>query len=112
MFFEKKVLIYRKRDRETWDKIKKILKDAGIRGVSAGHYTQEKIPVGGYSMLDPRDFGRNGRINRDIYYVRVPVSAESSALEAIRSHAVNAEIVSDEELAKDAPERHPVSHND
>ena len=112
MFFKKKVLIYRKRDRETWSRIKAILKEAGIKGVSAGRYMQERIPVGGYSMMDPRDYGPNGRIDRNVYFIKVSESLTAAALDAIRAHAVTAEIMSDEELEKDAPDRHPVKHSE
>ena len=112
MLFEKKTLVYRKRDRETWSRIKAILKDAGIKGVSAGRYMQERIPVGGYSMMDPRDYGPNGRIDRNVYFIRVRESQAAAALDAIRAHAVTAEVMSDEELSQDAPDRHPVKHSD
>ena len=37
MLFEKKVTIYKKKDRETWEKIRDVLKGAGLKGVSASH---------------------------------------------------------------------------
>ena len=45
--FEKKTVIFKKRDRETWQQIKAALKEAGLRGVRAGHYLQETVMGGG-----------------------------------------------------------------
>ena len=41
--FEKRVDIFKKRDRETWLQIKAALKEAGLPGVRAGHYLQETV---------------------------------------------------------------------
>ncbi len=70
--FEKKVDFYKKKDRDTWLQIRKALAEEGIRHVSAGHYFGDSLApngIGGY--LDPRNYGANGKIDRDIYYVRV-----------------------------------------
>ena len=65
--FEKRVYIFKKRDRETWDRIRTVLKEAGLTGVKSGHYLQETVMGGGCgAKLDPRDFGGHGRIDREI----------------------------------------------
>ena len=70
--FEKRAVIYKRRDRETWKKIKTALRESDFRGVRAGHYYQETVMAGGCgAKLDPRDFGPNGRIDRDIYWIKV-----------------------------------------
>ena len=84
--FEKKVLIYRKKDKDTWWRIREALRQGGIRRVSTAN------GIGG--MLDPRDFGAGGRIDRDTYYIRVPASEEERAQQCIRSSGLVAEIES------------------
>ena len=87
--FQKRVPIFKKRDRETWKEIKDALKEAGLSGVKAGHYRQETVMGGGCgAKLDPRDFGGRGRIDRDIYWVEVPVEAEEEAREILRRKGI------------------------
>lgn len=87
--FEKRVDIFKKRDKETWTQIKNTLKEAGIPGVKAGHYLQETVMGGGCgAKLDPRDFGPNGKIDREIYWVRVPEAEEENAREALRQAGI------------------------
>lgn len=105
--FEKKVLIFRKRDRETWEKIKDTLKKAQIH-FSSSSYEQDNIPVGGYSAMDPRDFGRGGRIDRRIYTVSVKESLRDQALAQIRRAGIMAEVEDLESLTKDASLKHRV----
>ena len=104
-WFEKKVLIYRRRDRQTWEKIREVLSKEGIR-FSASHYEQDNIPVGGYSAMDPRNFGNGGRIDRQIYTVRVKESAATSAREALRSAGIVAEVEDVESLTRDASRKY------
>lgn len=83
--FEKRVEIFKKRDRESWQQIRAALKAAGLRGVRAGHYLQETVMGGGCgAKLDPRDFGARGRIDRDIYWVKVPEAQEQAARDILR----------------------------
>lgn len=85
MHHRKYVTIYRKKDRETWKKIRKALKDAGIRHVHAGHFLQDPVGINGIGgMVDPRDFGVGHVVDRDVYYIDVPEDAESEAREAAR----------------------------
>ena len=39
--FDEMIDFYRKKDKDTWEKIRKALKDAGVRHVRAGHYFGE-----------------------------------------------------------------------
>ena len=87
--FEKRVDIFKKRDRETWLEIKKALKDGGLKGFHAGHYLQETVMGGGCgAKLDPRDFGGHGRIDREIYYVDVKQCDEEKAREILRQSGI------------------------
>ena len=72
MWFSKKVTIYKKKDRETWQKIKTALKDAGLKGFRASSYDVDSLSVCGCgSKLDPRNFGANGKIDRQVYFIDV-----------------------------------------
>lgn len=104
--FEKKVPVFKKRDKETWKKIREALKEAGIRA-GAGHYQMENIVQAGYAGLDIRNLGPRGRIDRDIYYVNVKESEKDRALEVIRSAGLVTEIMTVEEMMQDAPKNHP-----
>lgn len=87
--FEKRVEIFKKRDRETWQQIRDALKEAGLPGVKAGHYLQETVMGGGCgAKLDPRDFGGRGRIDRDIYWVKVLAADEDRAREILRRSGI------------------------
>ena len=101
--FEKKVDIFRKKDRETWLKIKQALKEAGIKGVSAGHYLQDSVMAGGCgAKLDPRDFGAKGKIDHDIYFVKVKESQAEAARAELTKRGIVAEVKSQKELMTDA----------
>ena len=100
--FEKKETIYKKKDGETWKKIRKVLKDAGI-GMSAGHYLQDAVMACGCgAKLDPRDFGAKGKVDHDIYYIKVRAEDVPGALQVIRQNGLKAEVVSSETLMQDA----------
>ena len=87
--FEKRVDIFKKRDRETWLKIRAALKEAGLPGVKAGHYLQETVMGGGCgAKLDPRNFGSRGTIDRDIYWVKVIAGDEEKAREILRKNGI------------------------
>ena len=54
--FEKKIDIYKKKDKATWIQIKTALKEGGLTGFKAGHYLQESVMAGGCgAKLDPRE---------------------------------------------------------
>ena len=91
--FEKRVDIFKKRDKETWLKIKEALKEAGLPGVKAGHYLQETVMGGGCgAKLDPRNFGAKGVIDRDIYWVKVIAGDEEKVCEILRQNGIVAEV--------------------
>ena len=99
--FEKKVTIYKKRDKDVWKQIKASLKASDLKGVKAGHYFQETVTGGGCgAKLDPRDFGGRGRIDRDIYWVKVNEADEAKALEILKKDGLVAGIEKD--VLKDA----------
>ena len=87
--FEKRVDIFKKRDRETWLQIRAALKEAGLPGVKSGHYLQETVMGGGCgAKLDPRNFGSRGAIDRDIYWVKVIAGDEEKAREFLRRNGI------------------------
>ena len=101
--FEKKVTIFKKKDRPQWLKIKAALKEAGLKGVRSGHYLQDSVMAGGCgAKLDPRDFGPKGKIDHDIYYIRVRLNDVQPALDLIRQNGLVAEVKSTEDLTRDA----------
>ena len=78
---EKKEILYSVKGNQTeWKKLKKALKDAGIRGVSSDVWLDEAPVCGCGAHLAVRDFGPNGKIDRSIYTLRVPVSEMEDAL--------------------------------
>ena len=105
--FKKRVPIFKKRDRETWAQIRAALKEAKLPGVRAGHYLQETVMGGGCgAKLDPRDFGGNGRIDRDIYWVEVPEELETQARDILRSRGI-VPVVEENVLLDAALRKHP-----
>lgn len=89
MFGEKKVTIFQNKDKDTWKKIKKALKDEGIKHVSSGHYFGDSIsPNGIGGMVDPRDFAAGHQIDRDIYYIEVPENEQEDAIRAAKKHGL------------------------
>lgn len=94
--FEKRVDIFKKRDKETWLQIKTALKEAGFPGVKSGHYLQETVMGGGCgAKLDPRNFGAKGVIDRDIYWVKVIAGDEEKAREILRQNGIVTEVQDD-----------------
>lgn len=94
--FEKKVTIFKKKDRPQWLKIKAALKEAGLKGVRSGHYLQDSVMAGGCgAKLDPRDFGPKGKIDHDIYYIKVNETDEEKAKEILRENGLTAGIAED-----------------
>ena len=96
MFFEKKVTIFKKKDRETWQRIKDTLKAEGFKGVRAGHYFADTLCACGCgSKLDPRNFGAKGKIDRDIYYVDVRKDDVEKATAILQAHGVEVVVEDD-----------------
>ncbi|MBE7008083.1 MAG: hypothetical protein E7422_02900 [Ruminococcaceae bacterium] len=101
--FEKRVYLFKKRDRETWQQIKAALKDAGLRGVRSGHYLQDVVMAGGCgAKLDPRDFGARGKIDHDIYWVKVPEDDLGRAQDILRQNGIVAAVEDERDLMTDA----------
>ena len=102
--FEKKVVIFKKRDKEAWEKIRDALKSDGLT-VYAKHYNQEVVQAGGCgSKLDPRDFAGKGKVDREIYVIRVKKEDEPSARESLKKHGLVSVI--DDSVLMDASKRH------
>lgn len=96
MFFEKKVTIFKKKDRETWQKIKDTLKAEDFKGVRASHYFADTLCACGCgSKLDPRNFGAKGKIDRDIYFVDVRKDDADRATAVLQAHGIDAAIEED-----------------
>lgn len=87
--FKKRVEIFKKRDRESWQAIRDVLKESGLPGVKSGHYLQETVLGGGCgAKLDPRDFGIKGKIDRDIYWVSVLEEDADKARDILRRSGI------------------------
>lgn len=72
MWFAKKVTLFKRKDRETWQKVRDALRECGFKGVRASHYAIDSLNACGCgSKLDPRNFGAKGYIDRDVYFVDV-----------------------------------------
>ncbi len=100
LWFGKKITVFKKKDKDTWQKIRAVLKDEGFSGVRASHYSAESLCACGCgSKLDPRDFGKGGRIDRDIYYVDVRAEDADRARSVIASHGITA-VVDDDPVGK------------
>ena len=57
------------------------------------------------AKLDPRDFGAKGKVDHDIYYIKVREADEAKAREIILQNGLVAEVKSSEELMQDASAR-------
>ncbi|MBQ6775466.1 MAG: hypothetical protein IJP53_03310 [Synergistaceae bacterium] len=80
MWFAKKVTIYKKKDKQTWQKIKDVLRETGLKGVRASHYPIDSLNACGCgAKVDPRNFGSGGHIDRHVYFVDVRLEDESRA---------------------------------
>ena len=97
LWFSKKVTIYKKKsDKAAWTKIKDLLKEAGFRGVRAGHYSIESLYACGCGCkLDPRNFGANGFIDREIYFIDVREEDVTRAKDLISQNGIDLVIESD-----------------
>ncbi len=70
--FEKREKVFEmKGSKSTFKAVKARLKEEGIRGVRSNVWTDEIQGCGCGAKLDNRDFGPNGKIDRDIYTIRV-----------------------------------------
>ena len=100
MWFAKKVTVFKRKDKATWLKIRDALKGAGFSGVKAGHYEAESLCACGCgSKLDPRNFGANGKIDRDIYYVDVRQEDKERAITLLTERGITP-VVEDDPVGK------------
>ncbi|MBQ7221377.1 MAG: hypothetical protein IJS28_10395 [Synergistaceae bacterium] len=96
MWFSKKTTIFKRKDRETWQRIRDVLKSSGIKGVRSGHYSADSLCACGCGpKLDPRNFGAGGYIDRDIYYVDVRQEDEERAKTILAENGINAAVDAD-----------------
>ena len=96
MWFAKKVTVFKKKDRDTWQKIRDLLKSEGFKGVRASHYSAESLCACGCgSKLDPRNFGAGGYIDRDIYFVDVREDDLPCAKSVLASHGIEPVVIED-----------------
>lgn len=72
--FEKREIVFDKKDKPGWQRAKEALKAAGIRSVRGTRYEVEPPVCGCGSKLDPRDFGPKGKIDRNMYRITLPQS--------------------------------------
>lgn len=85
LFRDDSVKVYEAKGKKAeWKKIRKALKDAGFTGVKANVWQDECGPGGCGAKLDVRDFGPNGKIDRDIYNVRVRKEDAEQAEKIVR----------------------------
>ena len=107
--FAKRVDIFKKKDREAWEGVKKALDEAGFKDYKAGHYLQESVMAGGCgAKLDPRDFGGKGKIDRDVYYVKVKEKDRGQALGILRANAIVPAVETEEIMTDAALRKHPL----
>ncbi len=102
--FKKRTEVFKKRDREGWLQMKAVLKESGLSGVKSGHYQQDTvIACGCGAKLDPRNFGDRGKIDRDIYWIRVNAEDEAKAVEILKKNGLVPQV--DEDILLDASQR-------
>lgn len=81
--FEKREEVFSRKDKAAWLRAREALKDAGVQGVRAGHCQVEPPVCGCGAKLDIRDFGPNGKIDREEYFITVPASQAEKARKAL-----------------------------
>ncbi len=81
--FTKRALIFERKDKDGWKKAKELLKENGIRFAS-GSYDNEMPPVGCGAKMDPRDYGKMGRIDRLNYEIEVAEEDKERAMQLLQ----------------------------
>lgn len=100
MWFSKKVTIFKRKDKQTWQKIRDLLKEEGFKGVRSSHYPVDSLSACGCGpKLDPRNFGAGGYIDRDVYFVDVKEDDAERARALLSSRGINA-VVDDDVIGK------------
>ncbi|MBQ7154297.1 MAG: hypothetical protein IJR85_01940 [Synergistaceae bacterium] len=96
MWFAKKVTVFKRKDKDTWLKIRDVLKTAGLSGVRTGHYSADSLVACGCGpKLDPRNFGAGGYIDREIYFVDVKAEDEERARSILAAQGIEAVVEAD-----------------
>lgn len=80
--FGERETVFKEKNKPLWKEIRKTLKERGVKGVYATAIESEMPTCGCGAKLDIRDFGPNGKIDRNYYCIRVP-AAESSRVRDI-----------------------------
>ncbi len=107
--FAKRVDIFKKKDKEAWESVKKALDEGGFKDYKAGHYLQESVMAGGCgAKLDPRDFGGKGRIDREVYFVKVKEKDKEAALAILRANAIIPSVETESIMTDAALRKHPL----
>lgn len=107
--FEKRVDIFKKKDKDAWESVKKALDEGGFKDYKAGHYLQESVMAGGCgAKLDPRDFGGKGRIDREVYFVKVKEKDKEAALAILRANAIVPSVETESIMTDAALRKHPL----
>lgn len=89
-WFQKRVTVFQAQNKAGWLAARAALKDAGVRGVRAGHYDVEPPVCGCGAKLDPRNFGPKGRIDRSMYFITVP-QADAETARAVLAQLAGSE---------------------
>ena len=96
MWFVKKVTLFKDKDRETWQKIREVLKASGFKGVRASHYPIESLNACGCgAKVDPRNFGAGGTIDRHVYFVDVRAEDIDEARNVLSQNGITPNINED-----------------
>lgn len=100
MWFAKKITIYKKKDKDTWQKIKDTLKESGFRGVRASSYPVDSLnPCGCGSKVDPRNFGAKGHIDRHVYFIDVKAEDVDNAKNILSQNGIET-VIDDDPMGK------------
>lgn len=81
--FEKREEVFSRKDKAAWLRAREALKNAGVQGVRARHCQVEPPTCGCGAKLDIRDYGPKGKIDREEYFITVPVSQAKKAREVL-----------------------------
>lgn len=85
LFHDDTVKIYEAKGKKAeWKSVRSALKEAGLTGVKTGVWQDEPAACGCGAHLDARDFGPNGKIDRDIYSIRVRKEDAEKAEQIVR----------------------------
>lgn len=85
LFRDDSVKVYEAKGKKAeWKLVRRALKEAGLEKVKANVWQDEAGACGCGAKLDVRDFGPNGKIDRDVYSIRVRKEDAGKAEEIVR----------------------------